>query len=55
MKIVKVIQSGTCEFCEKEHEVCQVQMENNRTATLCWKDLQKLARMNLKETEKAKV
>lgn len=49
MKLLKVIENGTCDFCQKETEVCQSQMENNRTVTLCWKDLQKLARMNLKE------
>jgi hypothetical protein len=49
MKLLKVL-NGTCEFCEKESEVVQVQTETNRTVTLCFKDLQKLARMNLKET-----
>jgi predicted transglutaminase-like cysteine proteinase len=53
MKILKVIELGKCEFCSKEVEVCEIQTDTNRTATLCFKDLQKLARLNLKE--KAKV
>ena len=52
MKLLKVIE-GKCDFCEKETEVVQVQTETNRTATLCFKDLQKLARMNLREVDRA--
>lgn len=55
MKLLKVIENAKCEFCEKDTEVVEVQTETNRTVKLCFKDLQKLARMNLKEQEKAKV
>lgn len=49
MKLLKVIENGTCDFCQEEHEVCHVQVEKKRTVLLCWEDLKKQARMNLKE------
>lgn len=53
MELIRV-KAGTCECCEKETEVCEVKMQN-RTATLCQKDLWKIAKVTLKEDQKAKV
>ena len=52
MKILKVIANAKCDFCAKEHEVCEVENANGRKSLLCWKDLQKLARMELKELDR---
>lgn len=54
MKILTLIPNATCGFCEKQKdEICEVELENGRKARLCWPDLQKMVRMNLKETDDA--
>ena len=53
MKILSVA-SGTCDFCEKQKdEIVEVEMENGRKSKLCYRDLQKIVRLNLKEAERA--
>lgn len=51
MKLLKVIEKAKCDFCGEEIEVCHVEMKGKRTAVLCFEDLQKLARMTLKEPD----
>ena len=53
MELIRV-KTGTCECCEKETEVADVRMQN-RTATLCQKDLWKIAKVTLKEEQKVEV
>lgn len=50
MKILKLLENQRCSFCRKEKdEVCEVELERGRNAVLCWRDLQKMVRMTLKE------
>ncbi len=50
MKILSKPRTHECDFCEKEKDdVSEVELENGRTANICWTDLKKLARLNLKE------
>lgn len=51
MKILNLLENEECSFCRKEKdEICEVEMENGRKAKLCWRDLQKMVRMTLRET-----
>jgi hypothetical protein len=52
MHILKVI-DGKCDYCSKDKEVAVVEMSTTHTVQLCFKDLEKQARIYLKEKPNA--
>ncbi len=52
MKIVKTIDKGKCNWCQKEKELVQVEM-NGQNISLCWPDLKRTVKLRvLTEPEK---
>ena len=53
MRILKVIDPGKCDYCGKEKAICVVQVDATHTVQFCFKDLEKQARIYLKEKSDA--
>ena len=50
MMIKRVLEDGTCVFCDKEKEVAAVVMngQSNGEILLCWADVRKMAHMQMR-------
>jgi len=47
MELKEIIREAECGWCHKTKEVVQVAFSNGKSTTLCWKDLQRMAAIEL--------
>lgn len=52
--IMKLVENGTCQWCNKSKEVVELHIESGQTIKLCWQDLKKTVKLRLLTTREEK-
>ncbi len=52
MVIKQVHDIAKCNWCDKEKECVEVELDNGATTTLCWADVKRMAKLTLTQKEK---